>query len=193
MSITRERWNDAQDGELPLHRYDDVYSHGHKIISEYLEFDYEIDFYDKTIVEVGGGPMAAALLCKGNTKRSVVVEPLVNRMPAEVLERYTANNIEVVTDPYEETDLGMVDETWFFNALPHFISVEDALRKAKETSKVIRVFESLYTPINNEHPHSLTPETFTSTLGNFGKIYKGGSRAGFHEVDCYYGTWYSKK
>ena len=40
------------------------------------------------------------------------------------------------------------------------------------------------------HIHtSLLPKHFTDVLGNFGKIYKGGSEEGFHGADCYYGTW----
>jgi hypothetical protein len=52
------------------------------------------------------------------------------------------------------------------------------------------VFESIGSVTDTAHPHFITPETFTDVLGNFGKIYKGGSEPGFHGADCYYGTWY---
>ena len=85
----------------------------------------------------------------------------------------------------------MVDETWFFNVVQHVIDPQEQLEIAKKTSKIIRVFESINSGIDASHPHLIAKETFTEVLGDFGKVFQGGSEAGFHSADCYYGTWYA--
>ena len=71
----------------------------------------------------------------------------------------------------------------------HVFDPKEQLELAKNSSKIVRVFESIGSVTDVAHPHFITPETFTDVLGNFGKIYKGGSEPGFHGADCYYGTW----
>ena len=100
--------------------------------------------------------------------------------------------MEIIAAPYEDLEIDeQVDETWFFNVVQHVLDPKEQLQLAKKTSKVIRVFESIGSATDVAHPHFITEETFTSVLGNFGKIYEGGSEPGFHGADCYYGTWYA--
>ena len=194
MEIDIDRWNLAQSTEF-LHHQDlslDAYSHASRIIEKYLEIDYKKDFKDKIIVEVGAGPRGSILLTEGNFKRGIVVEPLIDRWPTEIREDYEKIGVEIINQPYEHLDISEeVDETWFFNVVQHVIDPIEQLEIAKKTSKVIRVFEGINTLIDTAHPHIITKETFTSILGDFGKIFKGGTEPGFHSADCYYGTWYS--
>ena len=194
MKIDLDRWKLAQDTEF-THHQDlslEAYSHASIIIGKYLEINYEEDFKDKVIVEVGGGPRGSILHTNGNFKRGILIEPLIDRWPAEIRKNYEDIGVEIIAAPYEDLEIDEeVDETWFFNVLQHVIDPQEQLRIAKETSKVIRVFESVGSATDEAHPHFITRETFTDVLGDFGKKYRGGSDPGFHGADCYYGTWYA--
>ena len=166
------------------------YSKGEYITAQYLGINYEEDFKDKFVIEVGAGPQGALLLTKGNFKRAIVVEPLIDKFPSYIRENYENMGIEVVTEMYEDVSYDDVDETWFFNVLQHVISPEKQLQIGKETSKVVRVFEPINYPPNLCHPHVLTKDLFTGVFGeSFGTTYYGNSRPDFHSADCYYGTW----
>ena len=194
MKIDMDRWQIAQDTEF-THHQDlslEAYSHASIIIAKYLEIDYEEDFKDKIIVEVGGGPRGSILHTKGNFKRGILIEPLIDRWPAEIRKDYEDIGVEIIAAPYEDLEIDEeIDETWFFNVLQHVIDPQEQLRIAKETSKVIRVFESVGSAVDTAHPHLIINETFTEVLGDFGKTFRGGSEQGFHIADCYYGTWYA--
>jgi len=194
MKIDMDRWQIAQDTEF-THHQDltlEAYIHASIIIAKYLEIDYEEDFKDKVIVEVGGGPRGSILHTKGNFKRGILVEPLIDRWPAEIRKDYEDIGVEIIAAPYESLDIDeQIDETWFFNVIQHVIDPKEQLEIAKKTSKVIRVFESVGSAVDTAHPHLITKETFTEVLGDFGKTFRGGSESGFHSADCYYGTWYA--
>ena len=190
--IALDRWQAAQTAEFSHHQdlRLEAYSNASKIIAKYLGFDYETDFKDKVIVEVGAGPRGSILNTKGNFKRGIVVEPLIDRWPANIRKDYEDIGVEIIDAPYEDLDIEeKVDETWFFNVVQHVFDPKEQLELAKNSSKIVRVFESIGSVTDVAHPHFITPETFTDVLGNFGKIYKGGSEPGFHGADCYYGTW----
>jgi len=194
MKIDLDRWNLAQDTEF-THHQDlrlEAYSHASRIIERYLKINYEEDFKDKVIVEVGGGPRGSILHTKGNFKRGILVEPLIDRWPAEIRNDYEKIGVEIIAGAYEDLEIDeQIDETWFFNVIQHVIDPKEQLEIAKKTSKVIRIFESINSAVDTAHPHLITEETFTEVLGNFGEIFKGGSEFGFHSADCYYGTWYA--
>ena len=194
MEISPETWKLAQDTEFTHHQdlNEEAYFPACRIIEKYLEIDYANGFADKIIVEVGGGPRGSLLLTKGNFKRGILVEPLIDRWPAEIRKAYEDIGVEIIAAPYENIEIEEeVDETWFFNVVQHVIDPTKMLQQAKETSKVIRIFESVGSATDTAHPHYITNETFTSVLGNFGKTYVGGSESGFHSANCYYGTWYN--
>jgi len=194
MRIDMERWDLAQTTEFSHHQdlSREAYSHASECIAKYLEFNYKEDFKDKVIVEVGSGPRGSILLTEGNFKRGIIIEPLIDRWPAEILQDYEAIGVEIIAAPYEDLEIDeQVDETWFFNVIQHVLDPKEQLELAKKTSKVIRVFESIGSVTDAAHPHFITEETFTGVLGNFGQIYEGGSEPGFHGADCYYGTWYA--
>ena len=194
MRIEVERWQAAQTEEFSHHQdlRLEAYSTASKIIAKYLKFDYETDFKDKIIVEVGAGPRGSILNTKGNFKRGIVVEPLIDRWPSNIRDDYEKVGIEIIAAPYEDLDIDeQVDETWFFNVVQHVLDPQEQLELAKKTSKVIRVFESIGSVTDTAHPHYITKDTFTDVIGDFGQIYEGGTEPGFHGADCYYGNWYA--
>lgn len=192
--IALDRWEAAQTAEFGHHQdlRLEAYSTATNVIARYLGFNYENDFRDKVVVQVGAGPRGSILSTNGNFKRGVVVEPLIDRWPADIREDYEKIGIEIVSDPYENLDIELdIDETWFFNVVQHVFDPKEQLELAKKTSKVIRVFEPIGTGTDTAHPHYITKETFTDVLGDFGQIFKGGTEDGFFSCDCYYGTWYA--
>ena len=190
--ITVDRWQAAQTAEFGHHQdlRLDAYITATNVIAKYFNIDYKKDFKDKVIVQVGAGPRGSILNTKGNFKRGIVVEPFIDRWPPEIRKDYEDIGVEIIDAPYEDLDIEeKVDETWFFNVVQHVFDPKEQLELAKNSSKIVRVFESIGSVTDVAHPHFITPETFTDVLGNFGKIYKGGSEPGFHGADCYYGTW----
>lgn len=192
--IALDRWEAAQTAEFGHHQdlRLEAYITATNVIAKYLGINYENDFNDKVIVQVGAGPRGSITSTNGNFKRGVVVEPLIDRWPADIREDYEKIGIEIVSDPYENLDIELdIDETWFFNVVQHVFDPKEQLELAKKTSKVIRVFEPIGTGTDTAHPHYITKETFTDVLGDFGQIFKGGTEDGFFSCDCYYGTWYA--
>ena len=192
MRIELDRWEAAQTAEFGHHQdlRPEAYSTATGVIGKYLGINYGNDFTDKVIVQVGAGPRGSILSTKGNFKRGVVIEPLIDRWPSEIREGYEEVGIEIIDQPYENLEIDeQVDETWFFNVLQHVMDPKEQLELAKKTSKVIRVFEPIGVGTDVAHPHSIIKETFTDVLGDFGQIFKGGTEDGFFSCDCYYGTW----
>ena len=192
--IELERWQNAQTAEFSHHQdlRREAYITATNVIAKYLDINYENDFNDKVIVQVGAGPRGSILSTNGNFKRGVVIEPLIDRWPSEIREDYEKDGIEIVDQPYENLEIDEpVDETWFFNVVQHVFDPKEQLELAKKTSKVIRIFEPIGTGTDVAHPHYITKETFTDVLGDFGQIFEGGTEKGFFSCDCYYGTWYA--
>ena len=107
MRIDMDRWDVAQTTEFSHHQdlSKEAYSHASNIIAKYLEIDYKEDFKDKVIVEVGAGPRGSILLTEGNFKRGIIIEPLIDRWPAEIRQDYEAIGVEIIAAPYEDIKL----------------------------------------------------------------------------------------
>ena len=192
-AITKERWDQAQEEELRLSSIDinpRYYEKMYFTMAKLMNINFDTDFVGKSIIEIGPGPLGVTLLTE-NFSSAMIVEPLIHRWGQEYVDCYNEKNIKIETTPYEDLEIEEeVDETWFFNVLQHVIDPEEQLKKAKRTSKVVRIFEPINYPVELAHPHLLTQELFTNIFGKeFGTLYKGGSIADFHTADCYYGTW----
>ena len=194
--ITHERWIQAQEAELKEywdHR-PEVSFDGFSKVFMLLGVDPKVDFKDKTIVEVAAGSVPALMMVEG-AKRRVAVEPLMSTdLWKPQREACEAAGVEVVADAYEYVDIDAsvgVDETWLFNAMEHVIDPVEQMKKAMETSQVVRMFEATNgLPPSTAHPHTITKELITSVMGDFGEVYIGGTiKENFHQSDCYYGTW----
>lgn len=194
MEITKERWDQAQIAEYSelnenTDPGEDAYAYAVNATFDLLNINPKVDLQDKVVVEVGTGFYPALLWVEG-LKRKIAVDPLFNSWPEQYKKRCIDAGIEINTDPYEESKIGEVDETWFFNVLQHVIHPEAQLQKAMENSKVVRIFEPINYPIEKAHPHLLTKELFTNIFGeDFGTFYQGNTIPNFHSADCYYGTW----
>lgn len=194
-SISQERWDSAQKGEVSHYDYDNEPNYKNAsfiILGEYFGLDPEKDFVGKKILEPGGGCFPSVYFCKG-LKKAVSVEPLYDQFPENVKQRLSTNGVECLPIPFEKySKKTKFDEIWFFNVLTHVIDPRLQLELAKKVAKTVRIFEPIDTATNNEHPHTLTYEFFESVFPDTEiKRYVGGSRSGFHQANCVYLTYNS--
>ena len=200
MKISKERWEKAQIAEYAeLNETTDpgesAYEYAVRSTFELLGADLDNDFVDKVLVEIGTGFYPALLWAK-NFKRGIAIDPLFDRWPKQYIDRCLNVGLEMISHPYEDLEIEEeVDETWFFNVLQHVIDPEEQLKKAMQTSKVVRIFEpigwgnGIPLTINEAHPHIISKETITNVMGDFGFIYQPNQVDRFHQAECYYGTW----
>ena len=123
------------------------------------------DFSDKTILDIGGGPVS--LLLKHKIKKGYVVDPC--HYPNWVSERYKENNIEYMVAKGEDTWFIPVDEVWIYNCLQHTENPKKIIGNALKCSKVIRIFEWIEEPVSDGHIHTLHEEELNKWLGGYGK------------------------
>lgn len=199
-SISRERWERAQEGES--HHYDyqnrENYKHAATIIlRDHFNVDMDKDLVGKKILESGGGCYPAVYFCKG-LKKAVNVEPLYYQFPDDIKSLMNDSGIESCSVGFEDflqedqliSEEEKFDEVWFFNVLQHVRDPYLQIENAKKISKIIRLFEPIETAINNEHPHSFTIEFFREQFPNTEvSRYRGGSVGRFHGADCAYLIW----
>jgi len=134
------------------------------------ETAYNYDVCGAAVLDVGGGPVSLLLKCL-NLQRGYVVDPLMDRWPAWVRQRYEAAGIEAIASKGEDlTDGPVVDEVWIYNVLEH---TEDPLKvicNAQRLGKLIRLFEWVDTVKNEGHPHAFSEEMLNGWLNGEGKV-----------------------
>lgn len=191
--ISKERWNDAQLGEVNRYDYENKENYKNSayiILRDHFQIDPEIDLVGKKVLESGGGCYPAVYFCKG-LKKAVNVEPLYDKFPDHIKTLLTDAKIECISTGFEDHKGRLkFDEVWFFNVLQHVRDPYMQIENAKNISNVVRVFEPIDTAINNEHPHSFSIEFFKEQFSDTEvKMYHGGSVARFHGANCAYLTW----
>jgi hypothetical protein len=185
-SITKERWQEAQQAERKEHTFDyqegfDHYRTSYEHVFRFLGM--ATDQRGKTILEIGPADFPALAYCQNY--KGIIVEP----MPSKHLNRFVKESkIKLIHYPVEEIELPFVDEAWLFNVLQHVIYPDLFIEKCKGVSKVIRYFEPIDYPTSEYHAHTFTRVDFVEWFGLV-NIYEGGSVEGFHQADCAYGTW----
>lgn len=148
---------------------------------------------NKSILDIGGGPVSILLKCI-NASRRVVIDPC--SFPNWVAERYKQAGIEYFKytgeeyrDSSSQFALAHFDECWIYNVLQHVKDPEQIIKNAKHSAATIRIFEWVDTPISSGHPNSLTTTTLRKWLGDNGEWtteYMNG------ENDCWGNSFYGK-
>jgi len=128
---------------------------------------YNIDGGNRSVLDIGGGPVSLLLKCK-NLHRGKVIDPLP--MPDWVVARYLMAGVEVDPSPAEYVDESGWDEVWIYNCLQHVQDPEQVVRMAKRAGDIIRIFEWIETCTNDGHPHSLDRAQLDKWLGGYGKV-----------------------
>jgi len=187
--ITKERWLDAQIGEKNFHEKESVeksYKHYEIAFNTYFKYlDIDIDLKNKSIIEIGPAKISALLYCK-NYSKSYIVEPTLYD---NIDKYYEGKNIEFIRELYEECDSPNVDEIWLLNLMQHVKEPDTLIEKAKKHSKIIRFFEPINLPIDNEHPFSFSENDYREYFGDSVKIYNSIGEPNFHGATCAYGIY----
>lgn len=187
MKIEKEQWAQAQKSEFDDHVQNTSIEESISYFNNYFHFfGDKQDCYGKKILEVGSGvfPLGRFL----ESCQLTVVEPLYEMFDESIKKQWSDENISVVPVPFEEMEMQEpYDEIWFINFLQHTMDPSLCLSKVKESGSKIRVFEPIDTPINLQHPHSLTVNLFKDFYPEADiKVYPGGSMPGFHTASCCY-------
>ena len=128
---------------------------------------YNIDMNGSSVIDIGGGPVSLLLKC--SNVKGTVIDPC--NYPDWVLQRYKEAGIAYFKIKGEElnksgsNEKDPWDEAWIYNCLQHTIDPAKILINAKNSAKIIRIFEWLDTELIDGHPHTFTEAFFTDTLG----------------------------
>jgi len=190
-AISRKRWEEAQIGEKIFHvqeSLEDSYSHYENTYQNYFDYlDIKKDLKGKSVIEIGPGRISGLLFCQ-NYSKSYIIEPTeyegINHL-------YEDLNLEIIKKTVEEIELPKVDEIWIFNVMQHVQDPDFLIEKCKKSSSVIKFFEPIDLPINNEHPFSFSKEDFIEYFGECVLDYTPSGILGFHGSRCVYGTYSS--
>lgn len=155
---------------------------------------YNFDLEGKSILDIGGGAYSLLLKCV-NLKDSYVVDPLMSKYPAWVIERYREAKITPLDIKGEEVALAnimidlIVDECWVYNVLEHTYDPKKVIENALQLGNIVRIFEWIETRlgVNDGHIHSFTESQLNEWLGGKGKVEvlnRGGARG-----KAYYGVF----
>ncbi len=145
----------------------EMYGREMGLFSDYGTPDGELDLQGKDVLDVGGGPVSMTLRCI-NAERLTVVDPC--EWPESVHRRYRNYDINFLRAAGEDLDkchLRQFDEVWIYNVLQHVQDPEKVIANALARiapGGVLRMFEWLYIPADDCHPHVLTPELLLNAL-----------------------------
>lgn len=187
-SITKERWQEAQDAERRFHTESFVegFQHYQESYIQYFKYlNINRDLENLDICEIGPADFPALSYCENVSKGSVIIEPL----PSSFLKLTPFN---IITTPAEDAEYD-VDEVWLMNVLQHVINPYQIVERAKKQAKVIRFFEPVNYGVNDCHPWNLTMEMFNQWFPGVVKYYPPNQPVkNFHTWSCAYGVWENK-
>lgn len=151
-----------------------------KFVSKYGQVFIETD---KSIVDIGGGPVSMLLKATPNKDvKRLVIDPV--KYPDWVYTRYDVASIEygvMKGEDYRDITRSVskgsniifykdkFDECWIYNCLQHTQDPRKIIENAKNIAKTIRIFEWLEIPTDQGHIHTLHKSDLDDWLGQEGK------------------------
>jgi hypothetical protein len=189
MKVTTEEWNEATNWEANwwgncCNTYGEEGKHfdyAPKMGITFLQSQEGpyIDAGNKSILDVGGGPVSMLLKCR-NLKQGHIVDPC--DYPAWTIERYKCAHITVSKCQAEEMDVTGFDEVWMYNLLQHVQNPAKIVANSLKAGKIVRVFDWLEIA-GPGHPHYLVEDEMNKWFEGQGRVetIKGGK--------CYYGIF----
>lgn len=169
------KWQETQTHELAFwnslkHNYFTEENKQIKVYAPRMKFAvdewHRIDFEDKRVVDIGSGP--SSMLIRGkNLKPSYALDPLMDRFPVWVRQRYHDAGITTLSLPAEniETFSEPVDLVIIYNVLQHVKNPKTIVDNAKKIAKEIRVFEWVNVPTDDKHLHQLSAKKLNEWFG----------------------------
>jgi len=169
------QWSDAQQEEFKFH---DLLRHNFylentkqlKIYAPRMKLSvnpwFNIDFDNKSVIDVGGG--WDSILLKGvNLKNALVIDPLIEKAPNWIKERYKDANINYESGKAETmiAQSPKWDMALCYNLLQHTEDPQKIVDNLKNIVNEIRVFEWINVPADDLHLHILTTEKLNEWFG----------------------------
>ncbi len=141
------------------------------------------DLAGKSVLDIGSGPTSMLLKCH-NFKKAKAIDPMP--MPQWVKDRYLAAGIEFVQQRGETIVLPreVFDEVWIYNVLQHTEEPRAIIENAKNSGRLIRIFEWVDVPPDVAHPHVLKKDLLDEWLGKKGMTEQITDHASF--TNAYY-------
>lgn len=147
-----------------------------------------IDFEGKSVIDIGSGP-TSMLLKAHNYNTAYAVDPLMDKFPSWVKDRYTSVGITPITKGGEDIDTSwQFDEALIYNCLQHTIDPELIVYKALRVAKTVRLFEWIDIPSDDLHPHILTEANLNKWFSSKG-ITELVNEPYMFTARCYYGVF----
>lgn len=147
-----------------------------------------IDFQGKSVIDIGSGP-TSLLLKSHNYTKAHAVDPLMDKFPSWVRDRYKSVGITPITSGGEDIDVNQqFDEALIYNVLQHTVDPEIIIHKALRIAKTVRIFEWINVPSDDMHPHVLTEENLDKWFGSKGMT-EAVNEPYMFTAQCYYGVF----
>lgn len=151
---------------------------------------YNFDLNGISILDIGGGAYSLLLKCV-NYDDSAVADPLMDKFPQWIRDRYESVDITPVCSTGEDLEAPFVySECWVYNCLQHTQDPKRVIDNALELGKVVRIFEWIETGTNIGHLHNLTEKDLNEWLGGEGKVENINRNGAVGK--CYYGIFKGK-
>lgn len=180
-SVGTEQWQTCRNWELKWWESLDHFSNSlneemkHQTMAAHMGIPFDnmhrIDLNGATVLDMVGGPVSI-LLKTHNTRRRIVVDPLVDEWPQWIRDRYEYAGIETVASRGEDFDQREVaDLVLIYNCLQHVSDPVEVLRHAVASlvpGGTLRIFEWVNTGVSDGHIHNLTKDFLTATLTGLG-------------------------
>lgn len=191
-------WNKAQEWELNWHDncINSLYEEEKQIVyaekmglvrTPNAKTPYVFNLNGASVLDIGGGAYSLLLKCinfhTDLSDRSIVVDPLMDKHPEWVRERYKCLGVTTLSIKGEEMTRSVLDmlgfdadfiydEVWIYNVLEHCEDPEKVIKNALKLGKIVRLFEWIETSlgVNVGHIHSFKADQLDAWLGGQGKV-----------------------
>ena len=150
---------------------------------------YNIKLEGDSILDIGGGP-TSLLLKVDRFEKAMVIDPLMDKYPQWIRDRYKSSFIDFQSIKGEDLDQlkNTYDEVWIYNVLQHVEEPYKIIKLAQRIGKLIRIFEWVETETNIGHPHSLSEKQLNEWLHGEGKTEQLTGQSNCYGK-CYYGIF----
>lgn len=125
-----------------------------------------IDFHNKTVIDIGGGPYS--LLLKGVNVKGTVVDPLP--IPQWCQDRYKVAGINFIQRKAEDFAEGHYNIGLIYNCLQHTDNPQKIIGNMRKMCDLIYIHEWLDTPISDGHIHTIREAELNEWLDAKGMI-----------------------
>jgi SAM-dependent methyltransferase len=130
----------------------------------------------RNVLDIGGGPVSMLLKADLLGDNCAVVDPLLNKFPEWVRQRYEEKGIKMYATRGEDiledipSPQNKFDEVWIYNCLQHTDDPRLIIENASKVAPALRIFEWVDIPPHEGHPWMLTRQLLDEWIGHQGDV-----------------------